>query len=145
MNGKQKVLETEIDTLNPRYKIEQSLLPRLERARDKYSIDQDIYVHGKRLLRKPKLVDVGRQSYQKEIRAVYDDDNLKGIKYYFPTGCNQHDQYEKARIQFNLDKLRTQDEDNSKQANQKPSVSFKDDVEHELSSEMIVKGSAVVA
>jgi hypothetical protein len=136
MNGKQKVLETEIDTLNPRFKIEQSLLPRLERARDKYSVDQDVYVHGKRLLRRPKL-DFGRQSYQKDVRAVYSDDDTKGIKYYFPSGCNQNDQYEKARIQFNLDKLRKSDDDYSKPA--KSAVSFKDDVDKELASEVLAK------
>ena len=56
MDQKMKTLHNDIDTLNPRHRIEQSILPRLERTRELYSAEPEIYTRGgKRVLKKPNL------------------------------------------------------------------------------------------
>jgi hypothetical protein len=107
MNNKLRLLEDEIDSLNPRFKIEQSLLPRLERARDSYSVEPDVYtVTGKRVLKRPKLN--GFRSQSKELSLVESDfdDYTKGVKYYFNGTSNDAVLVERARIRAKLDKLR---------------------------------------
>jgi hypothetical protein len=54
MDDKLKHLQNDIDTLNPRFKISQSILPRLERTREVFSVEPEVYTKsGKRLLKKP--------------------------------------------------------------------------------------------
>lgn len=56
MDSKQESLTKDLNSLNPRYKIEQAILPRLERTREMYSIEPDIFTRsGKRVLKKPNL------------------------------------------------------------------------------------------
>jgi len=55
MEGKMKHLLTDIDTLNPRHKIEQAIKPRLARTRELYSVEPDCYARGKKVLKKPSL------------------------------------------------------------------------------------------
>ena len=56
MDEKVKSLQNDLDTLNPRSKIEQILLPRLERTRENFSVEPQIFTRrGKRILRRPNL------------------------------------------------------------------------------------------
>lgn len=56
MENKLKTLEHDIQTLNPRHKIELAILPRIERTREKYSVEPEVFTRsGKRVLKRPKL------------------------------------------------------------------------------------------
>lgn len=56
MDEKMKCLQQDIDDLNPRHRIEQAIKPRIERTREKYSVEPDVYTRkGKRVLKKPNL------------------------------------------------------------------------------------------
>lgn len=56
MENKLKTLEHDIQTLNPRHKIELAILPRIERTREKYSVEPEIFTRsGKRVLKRPNL------------------------------------------------------------------------------------------
>lgn len=53
MDDKLKHLQNDLDALNPRYRIEQAILPRLERTRDLYSAEPDTYTYrGRRVFSK---------------------------------------------------------------------------------------------
>lgn len=65
MEEKVKTLLNDLDTLNPRQKINQAILPRIERTREIYSIEPEIFTRsGRRVLKRPKL-DSHRQSSEK--------------------------------------------------------------------------------
>ena len=56
MDNKVRSLQSDIQTLNPRHRIEQAILPRIERTREKYSVEPEIFTRsGKRVLKKPNL------------------------------------------------------------------------------------------
>jgi hypothetical protein len=62
MDEKMKLLQQDIDELNPRHRIEQAIKPRIERTREKYSVEPDVYTRkGKRVLKKPNL---GRKTFK---------------------------------------------------------------------------------
>jgi hypothetical protein len=64
MDEKAKSLQHEIDTLNPRPRIQQAILPRLERTRELYSVEPDVYTKkGKKVLKKPNLREDSFISY----------------------------------------------------------------------------------
>jgi hypothetical protein len=56
MDEKMKNLQDDIDLLNPRSRIEQAIKPRIERTREKYSVEPDVFTRtGKRVLKRPIL------------------------------------------------------------------------------------------
>jgi len=56
MDTKLNTLHNDIETLNPRPRIEQAILPRIERTREKYSVEPEIFTRsGKRVLKRPNL------------------------------------------------------------------------------------------
>jgi len=56
MDEKMKLLQEDIDSLNPRSRIEQAIKPRIERTREKYSVEPDVFTRsGKRVLKRPVL------------------------------------------------------------------------------------------
>lgn len=56
MDEKMKILQEDIDSLNPRSRIEQAIKPRIERTREKYSVEPDVFTRsGKRVLKRPVL------------------------------------------------------------------------------------------
>ena len=56
MDHKMQTLHNDIDTLNPRNRIEQTILPRLARTRELYSVEPEVFTRtGKRVLKKPNL------------------------------------------------------------------------------------------
>jgi hypothetical protein len=74
MDEKVKSLQNDLDTLNPRSKIEQVLLPRLERTRDNFSVEPQIFTRrGKRILRRPNLSssDNDTNSYDKLSKSYF--------------------------------------------------------------------------
>ena len=96
MDEKAKSLQNDFDTLNPRHRIQQAILPRLERTRELYSVEPDIYTKkGKRVLKKPNLREdsfisyYSSPSYNRSISTTlprlkpiihsYQDDSLKSI------------------------------------------------------------------
>lgn len=78
MDEKEKSLQNDFESLNPRHRIQQAILPRLERTRELYSQEPDLYTRkGKRVLKKPNLDD----SFINHIPSDY-----YGIsKYNYPT------------------------------------------------------------
>lgn len=67
MDEKVKSLQNDLDTLNPRSKIEQTILPRLERTRENFSVEPQIFTRrGKKILRKPNLnIDINTHLHNK--------------------------------------------------------------------------------
>lgn len=128
MDNKLKTLQQDLDYLNPRHKIEQAIIPRLERTRQIYSVEPDIYTHGgKRVNRRPNLN-----------KSAYDTHGVK----YFGSPAQPVTTYRKLKpiIQSNnqnevneaaMSKLKlSNNEDNSRKVN------FNDDVDYkEKSSE----------
>lgn len=56
MDEKVKNLQNDLDTLNPRHKINQAILPRIERTRELYSQEPEVFTRsGRRVLKKPNL------------------------------------------------------------------------------------------
>lgn len=56
MDEKMRALQEDIDLLNPRHRIEQAIKPRIERTREKYSVEPEIFTRtGKRVLKRPQL------------------------------------------------------------------------------------------
>ena len=56
MDEKMRTLQEDIDLLNPRYRIEQAIKPRIERTREKYSVEPEVFTRtGKRVLKRPQL------------------------------------------------------------------------------------------
>ncbi|RNA39436.1 hypothetical protein BpHYR1_039328 [Brachionus plicatilis] len=56
MDNKLKTLEHDIQTLNPRNRIELAILPRIERTREKYSVEPEVFTRsGRRVLKRPNL------------------------------------------------------------------------------------------
>lgn len=56
MEDKVKTLQNDIQTLNPRNRIELAILPRIERTREKYSVEPEVFTRsGKRVLKRPNL------------------------------------------------------------------------------------------
>lgn len=54
MDDKLRHLQHDIDLVNPRYRIEQAIIPRLERTRELYSVEPDTYTQrGKRVQKRP--------------------------------------------------------------------------------------------
>jgi hypothetical protein len=79
MDEKVKSLQNDLDTLNPRSKIEQVLLPRLERTRENFSVEPQIFTRrGKRILRRPNL---SSSDHKHDTNSSYD----KLSKSYFLT------------------------------------------------------------
>jgi hypothetical protein len=63
MDNKLESLTKDLNALNPRSRIEQGILPRLERTREMYSIEPDIFTQsGKRVLKRPNLNKSNRRS-----------------------------------------------------------------------------------
>jgi hypothetical protein len=63
MDMKQRTLEKDIESVNPRHRITQAILPRVERIRERYSTEQDVFgKNGRRLLKKPTLEEFARQA-----------------------------------------------------------------------------------
>jgi hypothetical protein len=61
MDVKQRTLEHDIEAVNPRHRITQAILPRVERIRERYATDQDVFgKNGRRLLKKPTLEEFAR-------------------------------------------------------------------------------------
>lgn len=56
MDEKVKTLQNDLDTLNPRSQIDKAIMPRLERTRENFSLEPQIYTRsGKKILRRPNL------------------------------------------------------------------------------------------
>ena len=54
MDNKLRNLQHDLDLVNPRYRIEQAIIPRLERTRELYSVEPDTYTQrGKRVQKRP--------------------------------------------------------------------------------------------
>jgi hypothetical protein len=81
MDGKLKHLQTDLETLNPRHRIEQAILPRLERTRELYSVEPDIFTpKGKKILKKPNL----NQKFS------VNDNQPGSVKFYYPSGSSDN-------------------------------------------------------
>lgn len=75
MDSKVRTLQHDIDNVNPRSRITQTILPRLERTKERYSVEPDVFTRsGRRVLRKPSNLDDGFKS--KEI-FITSGDNFK--------------------------------------------------------------------
>jgi hypothetical protein len=85
MANKQKSLQEEMDSLNPRFKIEQVLLPRLQRNKNLYNHEPTIYTpSGKRVLKRPFLGDKNSQSIaNNEIMNQITKENSEAVKFYY--------------------------------------------------------------
>jgi hypothetical protein len=155
MDGKVKTLQHEIDSVNPRSRIEQSILPRLERTRGIYSVEPEIYTSsGKRILKRPaRLVKSGSRNDSSVDYHLDDDDDAKCLKFYYPNAISEEDlRRQKAKLELEKDNRKLKpiinnsvDESLSKlklsnNSNEKK-VCFEDDkkVDEELESEMVVK------
>jgi hypothetical protein len=101
MDSKMKHLLTDIDTLNPRHKIEQAIKPRLARTRELYSVEPDIYSRGKKVLKKPNLDNMGSKPLltagslfyppttdATKIKSAFHDDTVKSSKSSSSRGVN---------------------------------------------------------
>ena len=83
MDSKIKALQSDIDSLNPRQRITQAILPRLERTKERYSVEPDVYTRsGRRVLKKPThhsnhLDDLYSSSKREIIITSGDNSNLK--------------------------------------------------------------------
>jgi hypothetical protein len=63
MDIKQRSLEHDIEAVNPRHRITQAILPRVERIRERYGTEPDAFAkNGRRLLKKPTLEEFARQA-----------------------------------------------------------------------------------
>ena len=78
MDGKLRTLQHDIDNVNPRHRITQTILPRLERTKERYSTDPDVFTkNGRRVLKKPTLEEFASKA--KDIFASSGDFKLKPI------------------------------------------------------------------
>lgn len=78
MDSKLRTLQHDIDNVNPRHRIVQTILPRLERTKERYSVDPDVFTKsGRRVLKKPTLEDLSLKA--KDVFATPVDLKLKPI------------------------------------------------------------------
>ena len=167
MDGKVKTLQNEIDAVNPRSRIEQTILPRLERTRVVYSVEPEIYTNsGKRILKRPSKGKKVSSRNESSVEYSYlDDDDAKCVKFYYPSAITEdylrrekvkleiekENQMRKLKSIVNNNNNNNVDESLSKlklATNNEKKVCFEDDVnnklvESELASEVIVKTDAV--
>jgi len=107
MNSKMRALQDDFASLNPRFKIEQVIIPRLERSKVKYS-DPVIYTSsGRRLLRKPFL-DTNRASSVTSTYTDFDKDPFMndGVKYYFDEISDGQVYLERIRQEIEAEKAK---------------------------------------
>lgn len=165
MDNKVKTLQNEIDSVNPRNKIEQTILPRLERTRVAYSVEPEIYTNsGKRIMKRPARSKKGTPKQESSTEYSYlEDDDAKCVKFYYPSAITEED-LRREKIKLELDKenqvrrLKSIINNNSEANNNnkvdesfsklklthEKKVCFEDDVENkrveaELASEMVFK------
>jgi hypothetical protein len=79
MDVKVKSLQNDIDHLNPRQRITQAILPRLERTKERYSVEPDVYTRsGRRVLKKPSHFDQNlMQTFSRTKEFIITSDNNK--------------------------------------------------------------------
>lgn len=153
MDNKQRKLEDEIDQVNPKNAIENKLLPRLERTREHYSVEPDVFtIKGKRVLKKPNLKNRPRSNYEDILdedllrhysRYLNDPlDDAKCIRFYYPSVTDEDIKFEIETRDNSARKLKPiiqarQNNDNAEEnvkltnghANDKK-VYFEDDIEY---------------
>ena len=124
MDEKAKNLQNDFDSLNPRHRIQQAILPRLERTRELYSVEPDIFTRkGKRVLKKPNLREDSFISYYSSPpsfttnRSMSTIPKLKSILHSF------HDESMKA---LNINRLRITNDG----VDSRKSVLFNDEIRH---------------
>lgn len=89
MANKQKSLQEEMDSLNPRFKIEQVLLPRLQRNKNLYNHEPTIYTpSGKRVLKRPFLGDKNSQTTVKNETNQIIKESSEAVKFYYTPSIN---------------------------------------------------------
>ena len=162
MDNKVKTLQTEIDSVNPRNKIEQTILPRLERTRVAYSVEPEIYTNsGKRLMKRPARQNKEDKQASTVEYKYLDEDDAKCVKFYYPSTIKEED-VRREKIKLELEKenqgrrlksiINNETSSNHKvdetfsklKLSNEKKVCFEDDIENkrvekELASEMVVK------
>ena len=104
MDEKAKSLQNDFDMLNPRHRIQQAILPRLERTRELYSVEPDIFTRkGKRVLKKPNLREDSFISYYSSPPSFTTNRSTSSIPKLKSILHNFHDESMRA---LNLNRLR---------------------------------------
>ena len=67
MDEKVKVLLNDLDTLNPRNRIEQAILPRLERTRENFSVEPQLYTRQGKRIQSKRSLEEGRRTLEKSL------------------------------------------------------------------------------
>ena len=120
MDEKAKNLQHDFDSLNPRHRIQQAILPRLERTRELYSVEPDIYTkRGKRVLKKPNLREDSFISYYSSPSYNRSTSTLPSLK---PIIQNYHDDSMRSISRLKISN------DNSQEG--RKSVNFDDQVRY---------------
>lgn len=123
MDEKAKSLQNDFDSLNPRPRIQQTILPRLERTRELYSVEPDIYTkRGKRVLKKPNLREDSFISYYSSPNPSLFNRSTSTLPRLKPIIHSYHDDSIRA---LNISRLKISDNDG---LDTKKSVYFNDDI-----------------
>ncbi len=148
MDEKVKTLQNDLDTLNPRSKIEQAILPRLERTRENFSVEPQIFTRrGKKILRKPNLNNDNRSSNSYLINAkshpqflsanqsLYSNNSSRSVN----SKLNDLDRpFLKPIIHHDSDSLRSLSKLKLSHDAIRKSVNFNDDIEYKYNNRQSV-------